>query len=155
MMKDRLSLAKNLLSKDGIIFCAIDDAEQAYLKVLMDDIFEESNFIANCPIKSQPNGHMMNGISRNHEYILIYKNNPNKIELLEWKKSEKNHVPLIRGGDNSDAEVRPKRYYPILEKNNKLTMIEDEDYLKIYVNKSFDEKYISYINEKYSDYNII
>lgn len=155
MMKDRLILAKNLLSQNGIIFCAIDDAEQAYLKVLMDDIFQETNFIANCPIKSQPNGHRMNGVSRNHEYILIYKNNPNKINLLEYKNSKNNFVALIRGGDNSDAEVRPKRYYPILEKNNQLIMIEDKDYFNIYINKHFDEKHIMYINEKYNDYNII
>jgi adenine-specific DNA-methyltransferase len=46
-MKDRLTLAKDLLTNDGIIFVSIDDSEQAYLKVLMDDIFGEENFIAN------------------------------------------------------------------------------------------------------------
>jgi len=44
-MRDRLYLAKKLLSHEGIIFISIDDSEQAYLKVLMDDIFGEENFV--------------------------------------------------------------------------------------------------------------
>lgn len=47
MMHERLQLAKKLLKETGIIFVSIDDNEQAYLKVLMDEIFGEENFIAN------------------------------------------------------------------------------------------------------------
>ncbi|WP_220190248.1 DNA methyltransferase, partial [Mesomycoplasma flocculare] len=47
LMNERLRLAKDLLKDDGIIFVSIDDAEQAYLKVLMDEIFGEENFVAN------------------------------------------------------------------------------------------------------------
>lgn len=43
MMRERLVLAKRLLSHEGVIFVSIDDSEQAYLKVLMDDIFGEEN----------------------------------------------------------------------------------------------------------------
>lgn len=45
-MKNRLELAKKLLRNDGVIFVQCDDNEQAYLKVLMDDIFE--NCFLNC-----------------------------------------------------------------------------------------------------------
>lgn len=44
-MKNRLELAKKLLSDDGVIFVQCDDNEQAYLKVLMDDIFRRENFV--------------------------------------------------------------------------------------------------------------
>ncbi|MBU4692796.1 hypothetical protein KQ876_01070 [Mycoplasma sp. CSL7491-lung] len=41
MMNERLKLAKKLLKDDGVIFVSIDDNEQAYLKVLIDEIFGE------------------------------------------------------------------------------------------------------------------
>jgi len=44
MMNERLKLAKRLLSDKGVIFISIDDTEQAYLKVLCDEIFGEENF---------------------------------------------------------------------------------------------------------------
>ena len=46
-MEKRLKLAKNLLSHDGVIFISIDDSEQANLKLLCDEIFDENNFIQN------------------------------------------------------------------------------------------------------------
>ena len=46
LLNERLKLAKSILSDDGVIFCSINDSEQAYLKVLMDEIFGEENFIA-------------------------------------------------------------------------------------------------------------
>lgn len=47
MMYPRLKLARNLLSKDGVIFISIDDNEQANLKKLCDEIYGEDNFINN------------------------------------------------------------------------------------------------------------
>ncbi|GJQ23821.1 MAG: site-specific DNA-methyltransferase [Candidatus Brocadia sapporoensis] len=45
LMRDRLVVLKNLLSPDGLICCHIDDSEGHYLKVLMDEIFERSNYL--------------------------------------------------------------------------------------------------------------
>ncbi len=45
-MKNRLEVAKDLLRKDGVIFVQCDDSEQAYLKVLMDEIFGKENFLS-------------------------------------------------------------------------------------------------------------
>src|SRR5690606_7417038 len=44
LMKPRLTLLRNLLANDGSIFIQIDDEEQAYLKVLCDEVFGRSNF---------------------------------------------------------------------------------------------------------------
>lgn len=44
MMRDRLEILKRLLAKEGVIFVHIDDNEQAYLKVLMDEVFGRRNF---------------------------------------------------------------------------------------------------------------
>ncbi|MCZ2130222.1 MAG: site-specific DNA-methyltransferase [Bacteroidia bacterium] len=46
-MYPRLKIAQKLLTEDGVIFVSIDDNEQANLKLLMDDVFGEGNFIAN------------------------------------------------------------------------------------------------------------
>ncbi len=46
MLYPRLMLAKQLLSDGGVIFTSIDDKNYAYIKILFDDVFGESNFIA-------------------------------------------------------------------------------------------------------------
>src|SRR3989338_4890848 len=51
MLYPRLVLARQLFSKSGVIFCSIDDRNQAYVKGLFDEVFEESNFVANITIQ--------------------------------------------------------------------------------------------------------
>ena len=88
-MKNRLEVARELLREDGVIFVQCDDNEQAYLKILMDDI-EKLNF-TNCitvkmnESKGLKNAHIEKRLPKSKEYILIYsKNNflfnPQKIE---------------------------------------------------------------------------
>lgn len=77
-MKNRLELAKKLLSDDGVIFVQCDDNEQAYLKVLMDDIFGRENFVNNISIKISPSSGVKRKFSdikfiKNKENILLYK----------------------------------------------------------------------------------
>ncbi|GAA9231772.1 hypothetical protein Taiwan907_06820 [Helicobacter pylori] len=69
-MKNRLEIAREFLSDDGVIFVQCDDNEQAYLKVLMDEIFGRDNFIA-CFVWEKTS----NSLSRiriKTEYILCY-----------------------------------------------------------------------------------
>ncbi|MEI0529312.1 site-specific DNA-methyltransferase [Brachyspira intermedia] len=79
-MKDRLRLAKDLLSDDGAIFVQCDDNEQAYLKVLMDEIFRRENFV-NCVAVKMKNIAGASGggedkrLKKNIEYILVYAKN--------------------------------------------------------------------------------
>lgn len=78
MMKNRLEIGKKLLRDDGVICLQCDDNEQAYLKVLCDEIFGRENFVANiCVEMSKTQGMKVNsaqngGIVKNHEYILTY-----------------------------------------------------------------------------------
>lgn len=71
-MRERLVMARKLLSDNGVIYVSIDDNEQAYLKVLMDEIFGEDNFVANF-IRNIPDGNNLGMISITHEYCLCYK----------------------------------------------------------------------------------
>ena len=75
MMYPRLKLARNLLSDTGVIFVSIDDNEQSNLKLLMDEIFGERNFIANIVQKHRSGVSNDKIISTNHNYLLFYAKN--------------------------------------------------------------------------------
>lgn len=84
MLNERLIMAHQLLKDDGVVFVSIDDSEQAYLKVLMDEIFGEENFVGCIPTISNPSGRQVNTeIALTHEYILIYGKNDFKPEELD------------------------------------------------------------------------
>lgn len=72
-MYPRLWLAKRLLKDTGVIFVSIDDNEQANLKLLMDEIFGEGQFVANLAIENNPKGRK-NGkfVAVSHETLLVY-----------------------------------------------------------------------------------
>jgi adenine-specific DNA-methyltransferase len=70
-MYPRLLLARDLLSKQGVIFISIDDNEQANLKLLCDDIFGEENFVE-CIIWNKRIPKNDKGIGNIHEYVLLY-----------------------------------------------------------------------------------
>ncbi len=74
MMYPRLFLAKNLLRDDGIIFVHIDDNEVHNLRLVMNEIFGEENFLCQFIWKSRQNKDNRNttGASIDHEYILCY-----------------------------------------------------------------------------------
>ena len=74
MIYSRLLLARNLLTDDGVIFISIDDNEQANLKKICDEVFGGENFISDFIWKSRQNkdNRNINGVSVDHEYILVY-----------------------------------------------------------------------------------
>lgn len=88
MLNERLRLAKQLLKDDGVIFVSIDDNEQAYLKILMDEIFGEENFVSNI-IWNSNNSVLKQSkyIRKDHEYIVCYAKN---IKFLKFKKMKSN-----------------------------------------------------------------
>jgi twin-argninine leader-binding protein dmsD len=76
-MKNRLEIAREFLRDDGVIFVQCDDNEQAYLKVLMDEIFGRENFVNSISIRSStPSGlkttHREKTIIKTKDYILVY-----------------------------------------------------------------------------------
>lgn len=86
-MMPRLQLARELLSKDGVIFISIDDNEQAYLKQLCDFIFGEDNFLANIPWRKRTSkSDVPSGISQDYEWILCYARSEIFIASVEGKE---------------------------------------------------------------------
>lgn len=78
LMKERLVLLRNLLSDEGSIWISIDDDEQAYLKVLMDEIFGRQNFVNNViwEKKFSPSNDAK-WLSDSHDFVMIYAKNKN------------------------------------------------------------------------------
>ena len=84
-MMNRLEKARDLLSSNGLIFVHCDDNEHAYLKILMDSIFKNENFINTIVMKTiNPNGikttHATKTILKVKELILSYKKNDIKLK---------------------------------------------------------------------------
>lgn len=83
MMYPRLKLLYKLLAKDGVLFCSIDDYEHANLKVMLDEIFGQTNFINNVvwqrafsPVNTKKR------FSANHDFILCYAKNIQQVKFL-------------------------------------------------------------------------
>lgn len=79
----RLKLAKKLLSKKGVIFISIDDNELYPLKLMCDEIFGYENYISTIAVIVKPEGRRYGSFAKTHEYILVYANNIESIELNE------------------------------------------------------------------------
>ena len=72
MMWPRLHLLKELLTEDGVIFVSIDDNEQHHLRMLMDEIFGERNFVANIVWHHRKSSQNDIDVSLSHNHILCY-----------------------------------------------------------------------------------
>lgn len=76
LMRERLTILKNLLAEDGSIWISLDDNEQAYCKILMDEIFGRNNFINNCIWhKKHTRANDAKWFSDNHDFIIVYAKN--------------------------------------------------------------------------------
>jgi hypothetical protein len=72
-MYPRLYLARNLLRDDGVIFVSIDDNEIHNLRLIMNEVFGEENFVAQITVLCNPKGRSQDKyFATNHEYILVY-----------------------------------------------------------------------------------
>lgn len=100
----RLYIAKQLLKDDGVIFVSIDDNEVAQLRLLMDEIFGEENFVAEV-IWQRKRGrdNSARWFSKSHEYILVYAKYKEYLEVNllaldeETKQAYKNQENDERG----------------------------------------------------------
>ncbi|WP_441733409.1 DNA methyltransferase [Helicobacter pylori] len=95
-MKNRLEVAREFLSDDGVIFVQCDDNEQAYLKVLMDEIFLRENFVG-CISWKQFHSVKNDAanFSKNIEYILCYCKNFSK-NLISNEPFDKSNLYKLK-----------------------------------------------------------
>ena len=90
MMMPRLYLAKSLLREDGVIFISIDDNEVHNLRLLMNEIFGEENFVAQFIWEKRITRENRKAISNRCEYVLCYtKSSEGRIGLLPMNEEAK------------------------------------------------------------------
>ena len=103
MMYPRLLLAKNLLRDDGVIFISIDDNEQMDLKEICNEIYGETNFIAQIVWeRSYAPINMVKHFSKSHDYILVYAKDITKAECRGLPRSEETNSKY----SNPDSDPR-------------------------------------------------
>ena len=88
LMRPRLEILWSLLSEEGSLWISIDDDEQAYMKVLCDELFGRSTFIASIIWQKRTSPDMRAVISDGHDYILVYAKNRDRF------KETRNRLPL-------------------------------------------------------------
>ncbi|MGB3305505.1 MAG: site-specific DNA-methyltransferase [Thermomicrobiales bacterium] len=89
MMRDRLEQIKQLLSADGSVWVHCDDAEQAYLKVLMDELFGRENFVASVLwVRRNDPRNTARLISTDHDYLLVYARDSTACRFNQLERTE-------------------------------------------------------------------
>ncbi|MDK2819150.1 MAG: site-specific DNA-methyltransferase [Spirochaetota bacterium] len=76
-MKNRVEVAREFLQDDGVLVVQCDENEQAYLKVLLDEIYGEDSFLGMITVLTNPSGRDYKSLARTHEYLIIYGKTPN------------------------------------------------------------------------------
>jgi adenine-specific DNA-methyltransferase len=115
MMYPRLKLLHKLLKEDGVIFVSIDENEYHHLKMIMDEIWGEQNFVEQIIWNKRIPKNDKN-IGNIHEYILLYTKNPEK-QIFKMAKDGLNEVfefvsQLKKNKiDISEAEKQVKQLY--------------------------------------------
>lgn len=85
MIYPRLRIAKDLLTEDGVIFISIDDNEVENLRKLCDEIYGESNFVAQLSVIVKTEGRQYGHFAKTHEYALIYAKSIISVTMNEIK----------------------------------------------------------------------
>jgi adenine-specific DNA-methyltransferase len=127
-MLPRLLLAYELLEPAGVMFVSIDDNVQAYLKVLLDWVFNPSNFIAQFVVVRSKNGRgSSKNVALSHEYAIAYGKSSTvtfrgrmeqKDAATKYTQEDEHgryYCPGLfrKKGEDSRREDRPNMYYPL------------------------------------------
>lgn len=85
-MYPRILLGYKLLKANGVMFVSIDDNEQTNLKLLLDEIFGESNMLANNTVIVKTEGRRYGYFAKTHDTLYVYAKNAELVELREVPK---------------------------------------------------------------------
>ena len=116
LMRDRLEIIKKLMANDGLIFIQIDDTEQAYLKILCDEVFGRINYVNTISVNMKNIAGASGGgedkrLKKNIEYILVYSKDYEKLLPLN---SVYNYTLMSDVVENYRNEGKSWKYTSIL-----------------------------------------
>ena len=142
LIRNRFFLLKNLMADDGIIWITLDDNEAHYCKVMCDEIFGRSNFLADVVWEKADSPRMdAKYFSTRYDHILVYAKNIDKVLVNRLKdkdipkhynKIDKNGKvyylkPLRAMGADGFREKRPSMYFSIEAPNGELVYPKNPD----------------------------
>jgi Adenine specific DNA methylase Mod len=124
-MRNRLEVAKDLLSRDGVIFVNLDDGEAHYCKVLLDEVFGRENFVANIVWqKKYAPQNDAKWFSDDHDHILCFAKSKSDFSVNLLPRSEEARARYSnpdndprgdwKSSDLTRAEYRERDYYGIV-----------------------------------------
>ena len=108
-MYPRLLLARDLLSKNGVIFISIDDNEQANMKLICDDVFGEENFVASLTWEKKKKGsYLAKAITNIKEYVIVYARQKAIFDgLIGEINAEEETYPCVNASNGRDVRIIP------------------------------------------------
>ena len=117
LMRDRLEIIKRLLSDDGSLWISIDDNEQAYLRILLDEVFGRSNFIATViwqKVFAPKN--TARHFSEDHDFVIVFAKNadlwiPNPMERTEKQDKAYKNPDADSRGPWKPGDIAARNYY--------------------------------------------
>jgi len=170
LLENRLALSHSYLRNDGIIEVAIDDEEQRFLHLLLDNSYGATNFISNLAIQHNPKGRDQEHIASSHEYLIMYAKNKQFAStnsfIIKGKDFETKYpmvdnngryreLPLKRTGSDSLRTDRPYMFFPFLinKSTNELSIVSEDEYKGIYNSetKEFNDDYVVSLKNKYEN----
>ncbi len=99
-MKNRIEVARDLLSNKGVIFVQCDDNEQGYLKILLDEVFKPQNFVETFIWKNTDNAPALSKKTRkNIEFIHCYEKAIDTSTGYVGRDSDNDDAPLLNSGN--------------------------------------------------------
>lgn len=138
MIYPRLILARQLLREDGVLFVSIDDTEVHHLRMVLNEVFGDEQFVADIAVVNNLKGRNDQAhIATAHEHLLMYAKSEfisNGLPLSEEKLAEYNQVDdegkrfqwrdLRRRGKGDSSEDRPNMFFPLYydKQNQTLSM---------------------------------
>lgn len=131
MMYPRLKLAKDLLADDGVIFISIDDNELENLKKICEEIFGESNFVANIVWKhTQQSKNDELHFSRQYNHTVVYAKNKSCLHRFYFERTDEDNKNysnpdndpkgMWRSGDVRSPNYRKTLCYDIVAPNGNI-----------------------------------
>lgn len=129
MMYSRLMLARNLLTKDGVIFISIDDNEVFNLKKICDEVFGASNYVVQLAVQLNPRGRNLDVfVAKTYESVLVYAKDYSQASTIsgvekegkmveEYNKEDElgkyRAIGLRNRNQSFNPQTRPNLYYPL------------------------------------------
>ncbi|MBS2936629.1 site-specific DNA-methyltransferase [Nocardioides sp. J2M5] len=116
MMRPRLEAVRTVLAPHGAVFVSIDDNEAAHLRLLMDEVFGEANFLAQVVVNLNPKGRQLGrGFATSHEYVLAYARDVSRCVVDGSSSGAVDEADFPQ----TSADGRRFRYLPLRNTNTK------------------------------------